>query len=92
MEGLLGPFVIRHYLLGFDLPGRIPKFEFSARPASSFLFDHDSRLPQSLFGNNIKDLGRFRLSVPWMIVGWNRRPISGRWDDGAAFIDRRLEN
>jgi hypothetical protein len=63
MEGFLRSFVICHCLRGSDLPGRIPKFKLSARPASSFLLDHDSRLPRSLFGNNIKDLGRFRLSV-----------------------------
>jgi hypothetical protein len=48
MEGFLCPFVIGHRLFSFDLPGRFPKFKFSALPASSFLLDHDCRLPSTI--------------------------------------------
>jgi hypothetical protein len=58
MKFFLGPFVIGHRLLGFNLPGRIQKFKFSARPTSSLLLDHDCRLLQLSSGNNIKDLGQ----------------------------------
>jgi hypothetical protein len=52
MEGFLCPFVIGHRLLSFDLPGRFPKFKFSALPASSILLDHDCRLPHHYSGKH----------------------------------------